>query len=370
MATIAATNGVCTQTGCKIAEGGACLEGLSLDICPHFQSVSTDVVATQETAYEDDEDENDEDSVQNVPLAPTWFVPSGAELTLSEAAETMGGALSRLIVVAGDSDGGKTTLLSTLFEQFNRGPFAGWACSWCRTLPAFEKICHTSRRQSGHTKPQTEHTQSSNEPYFLHLRLCREGELEGAQLPRPIDLLLANVSGEDFEQMRNSQEFAKRSTYLRRADHVVIVLDGEKLARRAHRHQPLPSAVGLLSRLQSVGHLGSHALVHVVFSKWDELETPQTPADADAAECRKFVLDMEEDLTREFEGKFGGLHFHQVSARPYLGSSVTEGFGMGLLLESWMTESKLLQPSGTLSSRVAVCEPRESGRFVWPPPKG
>jgi hypothetical protein len=209
----------CKQPGCKISQGGKCLEGRELDKCPYVIRAQVDgpALATPPSVVE---------SLDAVDL------PSGRDLTLAEANRITSVNLSRLIVLAGAVGSGKTTLLGSIYDQFQEGPFAGYAFGGSQTLVGLELRCHSSRTSSGRDDPDTERTKPGQDNNLLHLRVRRlEGDL------RARDLLFSDIAGETFKALLDASTATLPISLMASADHVALLLDGEKIANRALRAQ-------------------------------------------------------------------------------------------------------------------------------------
>jgi hypothetical protein len=127
------TEANCSQQGCPFSISGRCLEGFEPpSICPYQtrQDVQQDEVATYVS----------QDLVD---------LPSGEALTERQAAEVARDELSKVIIIAGPFNSGKTTILTSLFEAFQEAPFGNFQFRGSRTLFGFERRCHLGRMESG-----------------------------------------------------------------------------------------------------------------------------------------------------------------------------------------------------------------------------
>jgi hypothetical protein len=143
---------------------------------------------------------------------------------------------------------------------------------------------------------------------------------------------------------------------LRRADHLCVILDGEKLADASQRHSARTDARMLLRSLIEGGALSSKCNIGVIFSKWDlVLGHP------DQESLVSFVGDTREELRRVSE-RVAVPQFFEIAARPQ-NRIVPFAFGLPTLLRSWLKE-----PS--YSERVTLYVPgthknaREATRFT------
>ena len=102
----------CDQPGCKILEGGTCLDGFNLatEECPHFKEreiTKSDIKAKP--------------IVVNKKTAVQLF--TGRELSQANNTIVTDSFDNRLIMIVGESESGKTTFLAELFINFQKGSF-------------------------------------------------------------------------------------------------------------------------------------------------------------------------------------------------------------------------------------------------------
>ena len=363
---------VCNQEGCKVAQDGKCIEGLPLvgaEKCPNLTILDEtpeeiDTI-TEEEIEEDDDRVSEEASVTMLPL------PSGEELTLEECSALMGNFGAQIIVIAGESESGKTTVLSCVHELFRRGPYAGYLFARSRTLRAFERVCHESRVDSGQQTPDTKRTQIEEDARFFHLAVRR------ITLETPTrHLLISNISGEDFREARTSSVEASKMDYVRHADHFVLILDGERLANPRTRAVARRHAQDILRRFTQLDMLGKNSLVDVLFSKWDVLQpildsAQEASSDSAANQLQEFLVDTKQQFEQQFGPKLGRLRFFEVAARPHQVANVTEGHGMEEVFCSWIEESapepeRTIQETAAKKTRSSPksAMDREATRFV------
>lgn len=334
----------CPQDGCTVAIDGRCLEGFTPDECPHYQAADawTDADETL-PALAESPAEDDAGSVS--------FYP-GDYLTEATARVVTRRSLTRVILLAGEPDSGKTTLLASLNDAFQKGPFAGYVFAGSLTLPGLERVCHKARLQSGRTRADTERTTPTEETRFLHLGV------RSRETGRPAQhLLLADISGERFELVKNSTQEAAKLHILERADHVVLLLDGERLADPTQRHRAKSNAILLLRSCLDAGMLRPRSLVDVVFSKWDLVEQH-----AEVEQAKAFITRTRQDMEERFRSRVGRLRFFELAARPEPESSLTPGYGLDEMFTSWVEESPLLRAE-RIDAPVLSVRNREFARF-------
>ena len=229
-------------------------------------------------------------------------LPLGNALDSDGAAVRMGAIQTTLVVVGGPQSSGKSTLISSIYERLQQGPILGLHFSWSDTLMGFEKVCHEGRDESGRTSPETLHTSISAGKLYYHLRLFDAGN------ESQYDLLMSDLSGENYEDTRKFAEACLRLEVLHRADHFVLLLDGERAASLSERHAALDEVITILRALHETGMLNDACNVCVVISKQDLIDENNEAVSA-------FYNDIEQRLNEQFANKFASLRCERVVAR-------------------------------------------------------
>lgn len=322
-----APKGRCKQEGCTAGQDGKCLEGFDdLQKCPHFEFFET-----APPGVESREEASTQEVSPAEPEAPIMVnLPEGKKLEPDSAKWITMAWPTRLIIVAGAADSGKTTLLAGLYERFNKVPFAGYVFAGSRTLPGFEQRCHLARLASWASKPDTERTKQWIERDLLHLRVRVEDLSRPAQ-----DMLFSDLPGEKFRALRDSVEEAKRMVMLRRADHFVLLIDGEKLADPGRRQGAYSDGTLILQSCSDAGMLGLRSRVDILFTKWDIILSSDQ-----GLNTQEFVKHIETKLKSKFEGRLARLRFAQVAARSEKGD-LPPAFGLNELFPSWVEEARI-----------------------------
>ena len=328
--------GTCQQQNCSVALDGRCLEGLDLKQCPHFvpheQPISGEIppkVATTERAT----------SSERIEL------PDGTALDLDAAKVITQASVTRVILVAGPPDSGKTTLLTTLYECFQSGPFCDYLFVGSRTLPGFERRCHLARVASEKTKADTERTRPGQGYQLLHLRV-RTKDLGKP----PQDLLFSDLSGETFRLAKDSTEECKSLTLLRRADHFVLLLDANRLACVEDRAETASDGESLLRSCLDAQMLGRSSLIDVLFTKWDLV---QNRAEESAAE--EYIASLKAKMKSRFASRVGRLRFFRVAVRPVGGSKLPFAYGLSNIFPAWVEDTGTCARSRDQSLNEPLC---------------
>jgi hypothetical protein len=176
------------------------------------------------------------------------------------------------------------------------------------------------------------------------LRVCPE------DLSRELDFLFTDVSGETFERARDSTLECQRLTFLRQADHFLLLLDSEKLIVKERRWEVAHDSMTLLRSCLDSGMLAANCLVNVLWTKFDYFEA------ASGADHARFLAQLEGEFKTEFGSRIGRLSFSKVAARPTQVDSLQFGYGLPDLLRHWASVSSRersmnLLPSTALGSR-------------------
>jgi len=323
----------CTQDGCQVAVSGKCLEGFEpLANCPYYK-----------TAHAVPVDERQDSSP-----ADTIELPSGEALDIDEASQLSRDEPTKLVVLAGPPDSGKTTIVTSLYEAFQQAPFGNLLFAGSKTLVGFERRCHPGREDS--TQSQGAVAGIARTPLqegikFLHLRL---GMQDRGRVFRH-SLLLSDIAGEVFQQIKDSAKAVQEIPILKEASHFCVVIDGEKLARKEQRQLAKNDARVLLRSVIEAHALSPNCQIDVVFSKWDlVLTAPEVESSAE------FVLETQAALRNTVGGR--GINFFEVAARPET-EKLPFAHGMPTMLRSWLqnqgsgTSRTTYLSSGTKSDR-------------------
>jgi len=300
----------CALKECQIEKDGRCLEGLG-EACPHLLADSgepTPITEPQEV----------EPATESIPIS---FEPltKRIPLELAEARSFAQRGPCNVVALVGLPECGKTSLLARLHQLFQAGPVAGFDFAGSHSLPYLEELNWLATMESGGIGiPTMQRSSAIFDNSFLHLAV--RSKANGTRM----ELLLNDIIGETFEKVSASQAECDKLIALARADHLVVVIDGEALAKNALRDYQLGQARDFLQRVLQSGQCGMHTVLHIVISKLDRLKGHEGVADK-----------MEEEFKASFRSKMGSLHFWRIAARPMDGSLPTIE-QIGRLFASWV----------------------------------
>jgi hypothetical protein len=250
----------------------------------------------------------------------------GEFLTAAEGGEVVRASPSSIVVVAGMARSGKTTLVGELYGLFHKGPFAGFRFSGSRTLPGFERRCHLARLYSDREIPDTERTGFSENHDLLHLRLADAHAVQH-------DLLFSDIYGEAFRLASDSVEECRKLAIFKRADHVVVLVDGKRAIDKRERQGAFSAADSLLRLCLDCEMLNDRSNVQIVLTKWDEV----------AGHGDKFIQEKLRWLVDRHRNKLATLTTHRAALRST--GVIKAGYGVAELLHSWVTIRNRFHPS-------------------------
>ena len=335
------SSNLCVEPGCTFDTDGVCLEGF---------------VAGKGCPYKSQQTEGDppESATEPNALSDGWILlPDGYELSLDSTADITRASEAKVVVVAGESEAGKTTLITCIFEHFSVGAYGGQQFAWSDTVLAFERACYPSRISSEGEEAETERTKRLI-PRFFHLQVRSEaGKLT--------DLLVTDMSGEVYRRVVDNQENATSlGRFIRRADFFVLLLDGKRLASKELRQDGFRRGLLLLEALLQAQVLSKMCPVRVLIAKYDLL----VPEEANENTI-KFIEYVEAEYKR-----FGAKHFSdftvsRISSRPKKNSSLDYGFGVDSLFSEWVTTDRPEVNVDFLADVKEIANERESIKYLW-----
>lgn len=265
-------------------------------------------------------------TAETPPLSPDPQIdlPHGKGLTVAEANAIARRSLARVILFAGTAHSGKTTLLASLYLLFQRQPFANYVFAGSETLVGFEERTFFAMIASGRAEATTERTVKTE---LLHLRVRQS---DGLAPPR--DVLLCDVSGEDFREAKDSTDGCRKLSIIGRADTFVLLVDGEKLADITTRQRAKNDALTLLRNCLDAEMLTASTHVDVLFTKWDIVL-----GSTSKQEIEEFTLQVQQTIRDQFLTRLARIRFQRIAAQPS-SPNVALGFGLEDVFAAWVTD--------------------------------
>lgn len=256
--------------------------------------------------------------------AQRWVnLPPAGMLSLEDADALLRWREASLVAVVGERNGGKTTLVTELYERFLRGPFAGYDFSHSLSLLGFERKSFQSRAESGGEVPDTPRTSKQDGLSFFHLALSGGADL------RRTDLMVSERAGEVYREVRDRPAGAPELVEVRKARTVAFVIDGERIADHRRRAEALASVRNIARAFADSGAIPPDAELQAVTTKCDLLRGDESTAALEA------LAHFEERFAAQYRDRFAAVSTHRTAARDPNGV-VEVGEGLEPLLRSWL----------------------------------
>lgn len=251
-------------------------------------------------------------------------LPAAGMLSVADADALLRWREASVVAVVGERNGGKTTLVTELYERFLRGPFADALFRHSLSLLGFERKCFQSRMESGAERPDTPRTSKQAGLTFFHLGLADAADL------RRTDLLLSERAGEVYREVRDKPADATELIEIRRARTVVFIVDGERVADDRRRAEAFASVRNIARAIADSGVIPPEAALQAVTTKCDLLTGEENAAALDA------LASFEEVFASQYASRFASATTHRTAARDPEGM-LEAGHGLAPLLRSWLT---------------------------------
>lgn len=287
---------------------------------PEKGAESTDAVASESTSpAEQASSTSDERNMVQLPRAGALLIPEANEVTSDIS--------TRVVVLVGDAESGKTTLMGTIYINFLQGPYQDLRFAGSRTLFALEERSFLALAKSGLHPPGTPRTLYGERQTFLQISLASKDDLT-------VSILVGDMSGEYFDRAVDSLDELKKLDFIRRADHLTILVDGAKAADPEKRHVGRARLRQLLRRMMESG-LVRKGGVQIVVTKWDCI--------AHAGKDAVAFADSEAAELVEVARKFGKPPTtFRTAARSDYPDLVSPGMGVYDLLNSWLAPREVV----------------------------
>jgi Double-GTPase 2 len=246
-------------------------------------------------------------------------------LTVDEAEELAGDHGVTVVVIAGERDSGKTTLVTELWARFLRAPFGGWLFGGSRTLLAFDVRHRGARESSGGSHARTPRTQEEDFR-LMHLRICNKQSREKTTL------LLSDAKGELYEHIIDGTAVTEELSSTARADFLMLLVDGASVGDPFKRATAIHRGRMLLGGLLDPDGYRPPRPVAIVLSRADL---------ADAAATRWWREEVA-DLQQVAEERGHPTTIIELAARPDASPDTPEGLDHVL---SWLTTPSEVVPA-------------------------
>lgn len=278
---------------------------------PNAQSLNT-----VDNIPEDDND--DDDRVQVVQL------PIGVELTAEDTYPITATEKSNFFVIVGSTGSGKTTLVTSIYHSFLSGKFEDkYLFAGSKTLAAFEERAFYLRTVSMRSCVEMRRTPRGSIDDILHLRVKT---LETGKI---VNLLFSDFSGEDYSSVSANVDAAiEYFQIVGSASHLVVLLDGEKIASKRYRLAELQQMIHVLRAFMDGQLIKEKTKIIIAVSKYDLVlakndESPDNFTQTILDRIIEQMPDMKDRCT-----------LHLIASMPNDTTRLAVGYGIDKLLDA------------------------------------
>ena len=288
----------CTNPNCNYDLDGSCIDGLSLEDCPSInKELDLELISPEEINSSDAELAELIDQENKVQLF------GQKPLTEGDVSSTMKAFPSKVVSFVGHVGVGKTTLISSMYDVFNRKNELNVRFGRSLTMYAFEKLCHHARVTSNGDVVSTPRTTSADGVTFYNLSILDSSD-------KRHEVYLADRSGESYAEILNDTSLVKQYSEIHRSDLICILIDSSSLGDKAKRHRYKRQVINLIKVLMS--HLLPYRNYNFILllTKYDLVEGKN-----DEKLCNAELNLICQKVEQEFPIK---LNCIRLSARPFL----------------------------------------------------
>ena len=250
-------------------------------------------------------------------------LPHGLALTVTETYPITASEVSKIIILIGPFDSGKTTIETTIYQLFQRKPVAGLYFAGSQSLFGYEERAFHTRLESKKEIASTPRTSRAANEIFLHLKLYDN------TTKIKTNYLFGDISGEEiYSHLGNVETICEKMSYLKSADSYVFILDGKQLADKNTRNGAIDQAFTMARTIFDAMLYSSSTRVQVVISKYDVIKTnADTNLETTIDERLQCIIDLLKKYVDE-------VTVHRVAAMPEPGD-LEVGYGLEELLSTW-----------------------------------
>jgi hypothetical protein len=311
---MADTEAICANRECRIAQGGTCIEGHDdLAKCPFYGREPEEI-----------DDELVDDSQDVADAFDGFHLPDALPLDMGGTDKVLAMLPSRMIGVIGVHDSGKTSVIAGLFDLLQIGPVSDCTFAGSSTLHGLEIICHDARVASERNEPHSERTKRG-EVRFYHIDVRRNGAFHS--------LLIADRSGEEYEEVADLAANAAGMFELRRADVITILVDGRRLASPSDRADVIGAIPLIVQGMAENGAFLRKPNLAIVLTKNDAVQA--SPRKEHVERDFKAIADGLQDTFADHFGEFGSF----VTCASPADTNAARGAGLDEMLNFWMQPS-------------------------------
>lgn len=260
----------CNLKDCPVFDKGICMEGFdqkSIEDCPNsFEENSdepVDSLGDSHSNFTAELEFNTED-IDDL-IEQEVNINQGLELTSSDLRKLSYNKRLNVILLMGEPNSGKTTLIASIYDQFQKRGINNLLFKGSMSLIGYEKRCFLSRWNAiNFDDPDTIRTSTYDE-HYLHLNLF------DSKTKVSRDLMFSDVSGEYYSEIRDLNKTAESFTSLLNSTHSFYVIDGAGLLGQK-RHSIKNNAIRFIERIINLPKFQRLKEMNIVITRKDAFE--------------------------------------------------------------------------------------------------
>ena len=308
---------ICTNSSCGFDETGQCVEGNDTAECPFVRDA---------TGGELEPHSNVEAAPTTAPISTSVRLSTGANLELSEASLLLKSAFAPIVAFVGPVDAGKTSLIAEVYDAFQYGGYRTLKFAGSRSLVAFEEACHMVRAASNGTTPTVNRTPIQSEPMFYHLCISVDDK-------HISEVLLADRSGETYEQVKDAPGSINDFLELKRANIINVLVDGDKLCNPIQRARVISQCAQTVQALVLSGALAYCDHINLILTKLDLVD-----GHVNSEKAHEYFDALPDRIAVQCSGQNPPIYPHKISACPH-NDTHPKGKGVEDLVRRWLQTS-------------------------------
>ena len=254
----------CSNPNCNFDVDGSCIEGLSLGECPSLsEDIDLELISPESLELE-----TDVELVNETVATKKQLLIGQSPLREQDASDILKANSGKVISFVGPVGVGKTTLISSIYDIFNRSHNLDINFGRSFSLYAFEKLCHSARVTSKGTVISTPRTSSSNGVGFYHISIIDSKNTRQ-------EVLLADRSGESYIEMINDTSMVYQFNELKRSDLICVLVDSSDLGNVRTRHKTCRQTINLLKSVSVMFNQCHFPSIALLLTKYDLVENTE-----------------------------------------------------------------------------------------------
>ena len=239
---------------------------------------------------------------------------------------------SKVIIIAGLTNSGKSTISESIYKAITDKPFAGYKFNFSDTKEAFEERLRARIENPNYRSTKYISNVNTDKNIsllqrrsYLHMQVSKNKYNQAVN-----EILFFDLPGEIFEagvKSRKKQPEELIDTILQ-PDHFVLLIDGNKLD---NINNAFEESISLFQKCIDAGIVNNDTYVEIIISKWDLIVKKGID------ECKEISIQIEnlQNKIKKRYKQFLNLNFYKIAAEPEINSELSFAYGLENLFPLW-----------------------------------